>query len=542
MNNTLYQRVRIRAKKGEYPMTVALAAVSQQTGTTRVRLQTSVAPEQELEFAKAIDGFIVGQPRAKRALRRAYRRYLDPMRDKRKPIYSMINVGPSRTGKTLSAEALAMFFHKDPECLLRINGGDYMEKEFLAQLTGSRPTLIGYVAPKEMVAADEYTKDPYAEFSQHNLFRYARRGSTEKITIVLIDEWEKACIEFNNVLLAILDSGKLTLGNGVVVDFRNVIFVFTSNLGMQELEKRGIGFGAEKQKTRQDIESIVGRHMKERTAPEFRNRIKENGEVVVFDFLTEPEMYEVVERELTKAQNRLIGEDAPNIKLVVDDASKRFLLERALEGEDGNISRLKDVLQAELLDKIGGELIKRTLRKYDSVEVVYEGDEELELYRVPNGALLLGAQAEGESEATAAVAVPTTTPGVTPPVVQLSPSGALVIPGPLTIGLNGIMMSEMLFLQKAYEHKLNAQLFPDLRARYHVTLTRRTIEELFSVAPQLVHELTETLGVQLIESQSTYQPQCSVDLLVLALPGQIDLVKLRFAGVKVELDVDELKQ
>jgi hypothetical protein len=501
----------------------------------RVRLNTTVVPEQETQFGQQVDELIVGQPRAKAAIRRAYRRYLDPLRDLKKPIYSIIAIGPSRTGKTLTAEALAQVLHDNPDCLVRINGGDYMEKEYLAALTGARSTLVGYVKPDEMGASDVNTKDPYAEFSPHNLFKYGRRGSKTPVTVVLIDEWEKACAEFNNVMLAILDNGKLTLGNGVEVNFRNVIFVFTSNLGMEELEKRDIGF-TQVAKAAKDIGSIVERHMKDRTRPEFRNRIKENGEIVVFDNLTDDEMYEVVNRELNKVRRRMLATPETMIRLEVEEPAKRFLLDMAMKGEDGNISKLKDVIAAQLLDKLGGEMIKHTVEQGDVVEVVLEGDT-LAFYNTRGGALIGSVTEEVVEEPVVEKPVDPSHPAGL--VVGLRTEGGIFLPGPTTT-VGGIMMSELMFLQRAQSLKLAAKLYPQLMARYNVSLSHATsLEELSLYGTQLATELTQYLGAELLKSETTFQPEYSVRIQVSALPGQIDIIQLRFPGVVVELDESE---
>lgn len=513
-------------------MTISTAAVK--PAAKRVRLNTTVVPEQETQFGQQVEELIVGQPRAKAAIRRAYRRYLDPLRDLKKPIYSIIAIGPSRTGKTLTAEALAQVLHDNPDCLVRINGGDYMEKEYLAALTGARSTLVGYVKPDEMGASDENTKDPYAEFSPHNLFKYGRRGSKTPVTVVLIDEWEKACPEFNNVVLAILDNGKLTLGNGVEVNFRNVIFVFTSNLGMEELEKRDIGF-THVAKAAKDVGSIVERHMKDRTRPEFRNRIKENGEIVVFDNLTDSEMYEVVNRELNKVRRRMLATPETMIRLEVEEPAKRFLLDTAMKGEDGNISKLKDVIASHLLDKLGGEMIKHTVEQGDVVEVVLEGDT-LAFYNTRGGALICVVPEAEEVEPVTEQPAASSFAGI---ATGLQTAGGIFLPGPTTT-VGGIMMSELMFLQRAQSLKLAAKLYPELMARYNVTLSHASsLEELTLYGTQLAMELTQYLGAELLKSETTFQPQFSVRIQVSALPGQIDIIQLRFPGVVVALDESE---
>lgn len=519
----------------------AVTTSGKNTAPRRVRLDTAVVPEQEAEFGLRVDELIVGQPRAKRAIRRAYRRFLDPLRDLKKPIYSIINIGPSRTGKTLTAEVLAELLHGNPECMVRINGGDYMEKEYLAALTGSRSTLVGYVAPKDMGGASEFEKDPYAEFAPHNLFKYARRGSNSglPITIVLIDEWEKACVEFNNAILSILDNGKLTLGNGVEVNFRNVIFVFTSNLGMEDLEKNDIGFQAAIGAKKKDVGGIVSKHMKERTKPEFRNRIKENGEIVIFDSLTDDEMYEVVGRELNKVRRRMLATPETMIRLEVEEAAKRFMLDLALQGEDGNISKLKDVIQAQLLDRLGGEMIKHTVEQGDVVEVVYEGEDSLALYVTRGGALLSVPAPEAAETVEEPVAAPSNAPSI---MTTMSPGGSIFLPGPTTT-VGGVMMSELMFLQRAQSLKLAAKLYPHLMARYTVTLNHaNSLAELTLYGTQIAQELVELLGAELIESQTTFQPGFSVSIKVSALPGQIDILQLRFPGVVVALDPSEVAQ
>ena len=528
---------------------------------SRTELDITTISEFEHEFISWLSERFFGQPEAFNVAVRAFRRSLNPLRNKgnkkkRKPIYTWIAAGESRTGKTLLPELLAEFFHGNPEALVFINGSDYMERHQLINLVGAPKSYLGHVSRKERDAAplSDDEKDDVAELSNHNLTR-SRMGSKSEVTIILVDEWEKACREFNRVMLRILDKGKLTLSNGEEVDFSNCIIVFTTNLGTAEVEEENrkranpMGFnqgGKGKALSQKEIEGIVVEHMRKFAPPEFRNRIKENGEVVVYRSLSEADKFKVLDRDIRDVQD-LISSD-PNLifTLTVDEAARKFLMGEAMK-DGGNVSMLKGLVGQHLEAPLTGELIKRTVGFGDRVEVTrLEGKEVLTFIKVKGGSMLLGMGAVPILGGASA-----DTNGGGAPTAETSPEGAAqagdgkivttvrqprfaLVPGIPVAGGVLIDMSELMFLMRATDVKAQAAVQSKLMAPYTIELSNKdNLDALTVVTLELVREVTELLGVKVKRSSTSFEQPYTVKIDVLALPGQLQLIKLRYPAVKI---------
>ncbi len=333
----------------------------------RRRLNPLVLSDAEMAFDEFLDANFFGQPEARLLLRKAYASYLNPLRDKTKPIAFLVFAGESRTGKTEGARMIPAFVHKNRFALLKINCSEYMDKHSLWNLKGSpRGHISNQVTTDEkyhLVPKDE--KHGYAELMNHNL-EWSKQGSDAPLSVVLLDEWDKACFEFNQLLLQAMDDGQITLGSGEVVDFRNTIFVAACNA-----EAGGIGFTATESKlSHAEVSKVVDRVIKERTPPEFRNRLKELGGIAVFQSLT-AEMMKLVVRHDFKAIQELINASGYFFSLSVTDAAIDEVLRRGLVGK-GNLSNVKSLITKEVQIPLGIEAAKRTIKPGDLVIVDVE--------------------------------------------------------------------------------------------------------------------------------------------------------------------------
>ncbi|MFA7337556.1 MAG: AAA family ATPase [Candidatus Obscuribacterales bacterium] len=341
----------------------------------RRRLDPSVLSDAEMAFDEFLDANFFGQPEARILLRKAYANYLNPLRDKTKPIAFLVFAGESRTGKTEGARMIPAFVHKNRFALLKINCSEYMDKHSLWNLKGSpRGHISNQVTTDEkyqLVPKDE--KHGYAELMNHNL-EWSKQGSDVPLSVVLLDEWDKACFEVNQLLLQAMDDGQITLGSGEIVDFRNTIFVAACNSGMEEVEREesgGIGFSAMESKLSHcEVKKVVDRVIKERTPPEFRNRLKELGGIAVFQSLTAEMMRLVVRRDF-KAIQELINASGYFFSLSVTEAAIDEVLRQALAGK-GNLSNVKSLITKEIQIPLGIEATKRTIKPGDAVIVDVE--------------------------------------------------------------------------------------------------------------------------------------------------------------------------
>ncbi len=332
--------------------------------------------EKETQFAEWLNERIIGQPKAIEALVGAYRAHLNPIRDLNKPICTLMFAGPSRVGKTLCAQRLAEYFHGRRDAYIKVDGGDYIDKANLTKLVGASAQWVGYQKPNEKLP--EGVMDTSALLSSHNLIT-SRKGSSANVTIVLIDEIEKACTEFFQLFLSILDVANATMGNNQKVDYGQCIFIMTSNLGMDRVEKemsRPIGLGATEPEVLNEsrIGSLIDKCMKERFLPEFRNRIDA---LVVFSHLTSESMRKIVDVEITDLEKHLhssLGER--KFDLEIDASAREFVLSEALKSK-GNVSNLKRVLNSHLSAPLGTGVINNAIGCGQTVSVTHKGGDRL---------------------------------------------------------------------------------------------------------------------------------------------------------------------
>jgi ATP-dependent Clp protease ATP-binding subunit ClpB len=279
-----------------------------------------------LKMEDALRQRVVGQEEALEAVSKAVRRARAGLQDPNRPIGSFLFLGPTGVGKTELVKSLANFLFDDERAMTRIDMSEYMEKHAVSRLVGAPPGYVGYDEGGALTEA--IRRRPYQ--------------------VILFDEVEKAHEDVFNILLQVLDDGRLTDGQGRTVDFRNTIIVLTSNLGSQAI--------AELPET-SDIEAArpaVMRAVRERFRPEFLNRLDE---VVLFRRLARGDMAHIVDIQLIRLRKLL--EDR-NITLELDDSAREWLAEAGYDPAYG-ARPLKRVIQRSLQDKLAGLLLEGTV-------------------------------------------------------------------------------------------------------------------------------------------------------------------------------------
>ncbi len=264
---------------------------------------------------------VVGQEEAVVAVSNAIRRARAGLQDPNRPIGSFMFLGPTGVGKTELAKALAQFLFDDESALLRIDMSEYMERHSVARLIGAPPGYVGYEEGGSLTEA--VRRRPYQ--------------------VILFDEVEKAHSDVFNVLLQVLDDGRLTDGQGRTVDFRNVVIVLTSNLGSEVLATLPEGKGVDS--VRDDVMEVVRAAFR----PEFLNRLDE---ILIFGRLSRDNMKGIVDIQLERLRNMLADR---KIDLVLDDAARLWLGQAGYDPVYG-ARPLKRVIQRELQNPLA-ELI-----------------------------------------------------------------------------------------------------------------------------------------------------------------------------------------
>lgn len=542
--------------------------ISAPATSKRRRLNPRSLSDAQIAFAEFVDANLIGQDAGKELLRQAYTNFLNPLRDKKKPIGFMILAGESRSGKTETARLIPRFVHGNDEAMLKINCSEYMDKYKLSNLTGSPRGYLGNQTAGdekyESVPADK--KHGYAEFMNHNL-NWSRKGSDVPIHVVLLDEWEKACYELNLLLLQIMDDGFLTLGSGEVVDFRNTLFIATTNIGMGEVEneeKGSIGFRSETKKLDiGEVEKIILEQIRRTTPPEFRNRVKELGGIAVYKRLDQPQMRMVLDRDVQQLQNQ-ISAAGYHFVISVTDAAKDEMLRLALEN-NGNLSNLKNVITTHLRANLGTEAIKRSIKPGDYVIVDVEPNPDkaseltffFELGDMLGGANI-GASTGTTSEGDEAQRTPEggVSDSVEPNVFQMgsllglrAPSVVMVAMGRGVQNGTGFLLADQLaslglmpqlpavftdvhnltMLNKAAALKAQAARYPALMCEYVIELTEE--EHYIALAERantVVHELTNLLGVEVLQTNLVHNQPYKFTALVKALPASMGYAQIRF--------------
>jgi len=297
----------------------------------------------EDELAKSV----VGQKDAVAALAKALRRARTDLKDPKRPIGCFALLGPTGVGKTLLARTLAEQMFGSNQALIQLDMSEYMEKFTVSRLIGSPPGYVGYEEGGQLT--EKVRRQPYS--------------------VVLFDEIEKAHPDVTNMLLQILEEGKLTDSLGRVVDFRNTIVLLTSNVGSEALRKQG-SMGFAKASDDASYEAMRGRVLDEAKKffrPEFLNRLDD---IVVFRSLGKPELNTILDLEVAKVLERIRRK---NVTVVLDDKAREFLIEKGFDPQYG-ARPMRRAIEKHLEDPLAEEILRGTLIDGEPVTVTADKD------------------------------------------------------------------------------------------------------------------------------------------------------------------------
>ena len=328
--------------------------VSRWTGIPVTRLQEGET-DRLLKMEEKLHEHVVGQHEAITGISRAIRRSRAGLKDPNRPIGSFIFSGPTGVGKTELARALARFLFADESALIRVDMSEYMEKFSVSRLIGAPPGYVGYEDSGTLTKAVRYK--PYS--------------------VVLFDEIEKAHSDVFNILLQILDDGRITDNYGRVIDFKNTILIMTSNIGARDIAKGGgVGFHAPDSKaTYEDMASRVKEEIEKVFNPEFLNRLDD---VIVFHPLSREHITEIVEVLMRDVRARLQDGD---FSLQLTPRAVEFLVDQGYD-ETYGARPLKRAIQRFIEDPLSEKILMAELAPGDSVEVDVAPDGEKLAFRV----------------------------------------------------------------------------------------------------------------------------------------------------------------
>ena len=320
--------------------------ISQWTNIPLTRLNAAESSSL-LQLEEALHERIVGQGKAVKAVAQAVRRARAGLKDPNRPMGSFLFLGPTGVGKTELAKALAENLFGDERALLRFDMSEYMEKHTASRLIGAPPGYVGYEEGGRLTSAVK--RRPYS--------------------IVLLDEIEKAHPDIFNLLLQIMEDGRLTDGQGVTVDFRNCVILMTSNACAEMMsDRRSLGFAADADTAVANQKQNVLQGIKDIFRPEFLNRLDE---IVVFDPLGKKELAQIVDKMLEDLQKRLRD---TGMRLRMTAAARDKLLQSGMDVRYG-ARPLRRALQKEIEDKLADLYLERTFAAGDEILIdVMAGD------------------------------------------------------------------------------------------------------------------------------------------------------------------------
>ena len=327
------ERENSRESGGKVDDEVIAETVSKMTGIPLQRLDQAEA-ERLLNMEKELGKDVINQEKAIEAIAKAVRRSRAGLKDPNRPMGSFVFLGPSGVGKTWLSKCLAKFMFGSEDAIIQIDMSEYMEKYNASRLVGAPPGYVGYEEGGQLT--EKVRRRPYS--------------------VVLLDEIEKAHPDIFNMLLQIMEEGRLTDSFGRHIDFRNVILILTSNIGANLIKNStGLGFGKSgksqgQDKMREMIMGEVERHFR----PEFINRLDE---IVIFNQLTKDDMQRIVENELVKVNGRM---NEKGHELVITQPVIEWLIQKSFH-EDFGARPLKRGIEKQLEDPLSEKILQGSL-------------------------------------------------------------------------------------------------------------------------------------------------------------------------------------
>ncbi|EEF57422.1 ATP-dependent Clp protease ATP-binding subunit [Pedosphaera parvula] len=323
-----------------------LHVVAKWTGIPLKRMEQGEA-QRLLNVEDQMSKVVIGQREAVSAMCKALRRSRADLKDPKRPIGTFALLGPTGVGKTLLAKTLAEQMFGDSKSLIQLDMSEYMEKFNVSRLVGSPPGYVGYEEGGQLT--EQVRRKPYS--------------------VVLFDEIEKAHPDVWNMLLQILEEGKLTDSVGRVVNFRNTIILMTSNVGSETIKKQSsMGFSPISDETTYErMREKIMEEARRTFKPEFLNRLDD---VIVFRTLTKPDLVQILDLEINKVMERLKNK---NLRLTLDEKAKDFLVEKGYDPNYGARPMRRSV-ERFLEDPLAEEILKGNLHENDPIQVTFEKD------------------------------------------------------------------------------------------------------------------------------------------------------------------------
>jgi ATP-dependent Clp protease ATP-binding subunit ClpC len=293
-----------------------------------------------LQMEERIHERIIGQDDAVRIVSEAIRRARAGLKDPKRPIGSFIFLGPTGVGKTELARALAEFLFDDEESMVRLDMSEYMEKHTVSRLIGAPPGYIGYEEGGQLTEA--VRRRPYK--------------------VILLDEMEKAHPNVFNILLQILEDGRLTDGHGRTVDFKNTVLIMTSNLGTEEFQRQSMGFSRQTKSQQDRQKGAIETALKQTFRPEFLNRLDE---IVIFQALTEEQIIQIVDLMMKDIEKRLTER---GITVALTEEAKVKLAKEGFDPAFG-ARPLRRTLQRQVENPLSTKILQGEFKEGDHVLV-----------------------------------------------------------------------------------------------------------------------------------------------------------------------------
>lgn len=342
-------REKTKETEGVVDDEVIAEVVSKMTGVPLKRLGDDET-QRLLKMENELHTVVVSQDEAIKAIAKAVRKSRAGLKDPKRPIGSFIFAGPTGVGKTLLAKRLAAFMFGDENNLVQLDMSEYMEKHNVSRLVGAPPGYIGYEEGGQLT--EKIRRKPYS--------------------VVLLDEIEKAHPDVWNMLLQIMEEGRLTDNVGRVIDFKNSILIMTTNIGAEQITGRdAFGFAKKDEATSYEkMKAMLKQEMERNFRPEFLNRVDD---IIVFRSLTKDDLKNIVDIELNKVAKRLKDK---GLTLVMSDEAKEFLIEKGTSLEFG-ARPLRRAIEHNLEDPLSEDLLRGVFAGKDTItaKIAGEGEE-----------------------------------------------------------------------------------------------------------------------------------------------------------------------
>ena len=320
---------------------VIAEVVSNMTGVPLTRLEKKEAARL-LELESELHKRVVSQDEAINIVAKCVRRSRSGLKDPNRPMGSFIFIGPSGVGKTLLARALAEFMFGNEEALVQLDMSEYMEKHNVSRLVGAPPGYVGYEEGGQLT--ERIRRRPYS--------------------VVLLDEIEKAHTDVFNMLLQIMEEGRLTDSFGRHVDFRNTILIMTSNIGAEMIKNQaGFGFGKRTEEANYEkMKDLLKKEVDRYFRPEFLNRLDD---LIVFKSLTRVDLETIVDYELKKVYERLAEQ---NLHLELSEEAKQFLIDKGYDIEFG-ARPLRRAIERNIEDPLSEDILRGNFKGVNTIKV-----------------------------------------------------------------------------------------------------------------------------------------------------------------------------